>query len=144
MTTDVQPMPARTTQTYSASGGGVTALEMADLGMRAGSLGMERGQVAQLTRRLETAAHEAAMANVDALLDEVSALIGARLNRLLQDVRAIAEYAPPPQAPAHRSGLDLLLDRNPAPRPTPVPAGLISRDVVLQLVTAAMMERPNR
>lgn len=123
MSTDVQQLNPNGTN-------GVSGVRMADLGARAGALGLERGAVHKMVARMETAAREAALDNTEALVDDFMAVLGARLNRLLQDVRALPEQAT-------QGMLDKILAN-------PMRGSLVSRDSVLQIITAAMLEKPTR
>jgi hypothetical protein len=139
MTTDVQlnhEIPVRTAAPHPLGSPGVSGTRMAELGAKAGAVGLENGAVTKLANRMQTAAYEAALDNVEALLDDVMVVVGARLNRLLQDVRALPE-----QAMAQPQGVIGTLLGAPRVQPT---VSLVTRDQVLQLISQAMVEKPTR
>lgn len=119
-----------------AMNGGLDAGRMAILGAAAGALGLENSAVGRLTDRMAKAAYHAALANVEELLGEVHGVVGARLNRLLQDVRELPEQAMPEE-----QGVVALLLKTPRRMPT---QSLVSRDAVLAMIAKAMAEKPSR
>lgn len=113
----------------------LTAVRMADLGARAGALGLERGAVTKMVTGIQAAARAAALEVLERALEDVMNVVEARLNRVLQETRALPEKARPTSPPG-------LL--GPFMRPDPPVESLVSRDQVLATVMAAMLEKPAR
>jgi len=138
MSADVQlnhQVPVRTMPPHPLGSPGPDAIAVAEMAAKAGALGLERGAITKMMTKLQNAAYEAGMANVDALLDEVLSVVQARLNRVLQDVRALQE-----QAVAQPLGVVELVLNRPRVQPT---VSLVARNEVINLITQAMVEKPN-
>lgn len=68
---------------------GVTTAGLAELGARAGALGLEAHTVNRIVAGVQASSHKAALDTLDAILQEVQNLVDARLNTLVQEIRGM-------------------------------------------------------
>ncbi len=122
---DVRLMP----QGPVRRGAGVDALSMVDLGALAGAAGLERHKVLSLVRRVQNLAVQTTLESIPGLLDLVREANEARINSLMQAVRALPEAAPPVGFWGTLNGRQQMVS-------------LVTRDSVLALLTAAMVQSP--
>lgn len=109
---------------------GLSATDMADFGAIAAARGLERGDITGFMQTVQATAAEVSLRNATTLLDLVDKATKHRVDRIAQAVRAMPDVAVP--------GLAGLVHRAQGP------TGLISRNEVLMLLTAAASEAPVR
>ncbi len=132
MSTDLEPVeiPLPLNHQSIQARPGVTTVRMAELGARAGALGLEASKVNRLVAALQTSAHTAALDTLEGVLGEVQDLLDARLNTLLQAVRALPGSASSVGVREWfqgKAGVDMVM-----------------RDQVLLLITEQMGRKPGR
>lgn len=108
---------------------GVDAVSMVDLGAMAAAVGMERHKVLALVRRVQNNAVQTTLESVPGLLELVREANEARINTLMQAVRALPEASQPVGMLAALRGQ----------QPT---VSLVARDAVLALLSAALVQSP--
>jgi hypothetical protein len=82
-------IPVPLSNTGMQTRNGVSASSLAELGARAGALGLEAHTVNRIVARLQEASHKASLDTLDAVLAEVQSLLDARLNTIVQEIRGM-------------------------------------------------------
>jgi hypothetical protein len=112
----------------------LSALALADFGALAGAMGLERGEMAELVSKIQTTAAKTTLEVLPDLLALVKRANQARINRLIQAVRALQAV------PLPATGLRAVLGVQPIQ--TQPMASLVSRDAVIALLSQALVENP--
>jgi hypothetical protein len=99
-------------------------------------MGLERGEMAELVGKVQTTAAKTTLEVLPDLLALVKRANQARINRLIQAVRALQEAAVPLPATGLRAVLGV------QPIQTQPMASLVSRDAVIALLSQALVENP--
>lgn len=104
----------------------VDATQLVEVGAMAGAFGVERGDVVALLHRLQVMNMQSSLAALPEVMELIKKANVDRLNTLVQKVRGMAEYG---------GGIGRIFNGQ-------ANVSLVSRQEVINLLTAAMVENP--
>lgn len=122
----VEETPMRLMPRPPLGGRGANSTEMVEFATVAGAMGIERGDMVRMMHRLQELSMDLSMRALPMMMDMVKQANQARLNTVLQKVRLMPEFG---------GGLMRTLNGNGN-------ISLVSRQDVINLLTAAMVESP--